>query len=210
MIVSMHVPQPFRHPRRARHLNATLAAALVALVGCGGSGTTTTTAPTTAPATTGPTPLLDPAAQGPTAASGQPAGDGISCASEESFATHIHPGLAIVLDGQRVAIPTDIGILQDKQCLYWLHTHDGQGVIHIESPSTTRVFTLGDFFTVWGYPIGTNKLLNTTGPISAWVDGTPFNADPATIPLRDHETIVLANTRLATDKLPTVDFAEVG
>jgi hypothetical protein len=205
----MHAPQPFCHPRRARHLSATLAAALVALVGCGGSGTTTTTAPTTAPATTGPAPLLDPAAQGPTAPSGQPVND-ISCASEESFATHIHPGLAIVLDGQRVTIPTDIGILQDKQCLYWLHTHDGKGVIHIESPSATRVFTLGDFFTVWGYPIGLNKLLNVTGPISAWVNGKPFSADPATIPLRDHETIVLSNTRLATDALPTVDFAEVG
>jgi hypothetical protein len=44
-------------------------------------------------------------------------------------------------------IPPQIGIIPDK-CIYWLHTHDGTGIIHIESP-IKRDFTLGQFFDIW-------------------------------------------------------------
>jgi hypothetical protein len=32
--------------------------------------------------------------------------------------------------------------------LYWLHTHDTSGVVHMESPQPAT-FTLGQFFDVW-------------------------------------------------------------
>jgi hypothetical protein len=44
-------------------------------------------------------------------------------------------------------IPPQIGIIPDK-CIYWLHTHDNSGIIHIESP-IKRDFTLGQFFDLW-------------------------------------------------------------
>src|SRR5215216_2363057 len=68
----------------------------------------------------------------------------ISCDTMEHFNTHIHAHLDIFISGKEFAIPSDIGIIPNK-CIYWLHTHDDTGVIHIESPED-RNFTLGEFF----------------------------------------------------------------
>jgi hypothetical protein len=51
-------------------------------------------------------------------------------------------------------IPPQIGIIPEK-CIYWLHTHDESGIIHIESP-IKRDFTVGQFFDLW------KKKLNNT------------------------------------------------
>jgi cyclophilin family peptidyl-prolyl cis-trans isomerase len=83
---------------------------------------------------------------------------------------HIHPNLAIILEGedntggpavQHVTIPSNIGITSTQ--LFNPHTHDTTGILHIgESPlvgidppgSSPRLVTLKDFFDVW----------RTTGP----------------------------------------------
>jgi len=44
-------------------------------------------------------------------------------------------------------VPPQIGIIPEK-CIYWLHTHDESGIIHIESP-IKRDFTVGQFFELW-------------------------------------------------------------
>ena len=43
------------------------------------------------------------------------------------------------------------------QCIYWLHTHAPDGVIHIESP-TQRIYTLGNFFDEWRQPLSANQV----------------------------------------------------
>ena len=43
------------------------------------------------------------------------------------------------------------------QCIYWLHTHAPDGVIHVESP-TERIYTLGDFFDEWHQPLSANRV----------------------------------------------------
>src|SRR5919108_3504755 len=63
----------------------------------------------------------------------------ISCDTMEHFNTHIHAHLDIFISGKEFAIPSDIGIIPNK-CIYWLHTHDDTGVIHIESPEEDRNF----------------------------------------------------------------------
>ena len=151
------------------------------LVACGGSGRST------------PPPILAPTGA-------------INCDSHEGAATHIHTGLAIVLGGQPTIVPADIGV--PTGCLYWLHTHEARGVLHVESPVPDRTFVLGDFFAVWGKPLSATTLLDKTGTIRVWVDGKRFSGDPATIPLRDRQTIVLADTDLP-GTLPVVDFSEL-
>ncbi len=37
------------------------------------------------------------------------------------------------INGQRYTVPSQIGIIPER-CIYWLHTHDDSGIIHIESP----------------------------------------------------------------------------
>ena len=71
----------------------------------------------------------------------------IECHSAEHFDLHIHTKLVIMIDNQLYPIPANIGIIPGH-CIYWLHTHDNSGLIHIESP-IKRNFTLGDFLQIW-------------------------------------------------------------
>ena len=81
-----------------------------------------------------------------------------------------------------------------RQCLYWIHTHTPDGIIHIESPNT-RVFTLGDFFTIWGQPLTANQAAKAKADkgtkLKVWVDGKPYTGDPRQIPLAYHTDVVV-------------------
>ncbi|MEK7114998.1 MAG: hypothetical protein AAB847_01420 [Patescibacteria group bacterium] len=59
---------------------------------------------------------------------------------------HIHPHLQIIIEDQNEAIPANIGLSSD--CERSIHTHDTNGIIHVESQDN-RQYTLGDFFNVW-------------------------------------------------------------
>jgi hypothetical protein len=80
--------------------------------------------------------------------------DGIECNASEQLLFHIHTPLSIFVNGQSMFVPPQIGIVPEK-CIYWLHTHDETGIIHIESP-IKRDFTLGQFLDLW------KKKLNNT------------------------------------------------
>ena len=126
-------------------------------------------------------------------ASPQPV-DGIPCESSEQLTYHVHAHLTIFVNGQQVAVPALIGIDEQKPCIYWLHTHDNTGVIHIEAPSQKQ-FTLGEFFDVWGQPLSATQLLGNTADAShqvrAFVGGQPYTGDPRSVPLTAHADIVL-------------------
>jgi hypothetical protein len=59
-----------------------------------------------------------------------------------------------------VTIPPDVG--RSVTCLQPLHTHDSSGQIHIES-DVNRLFSLGDFFTVWEKSFGSPRLMHHNG-----------------------------------------------
>src|SRR3972149_483421 len=69
----------------------------------------------------------------------EPAIAGITC-ERERLDFHIHVRLSIFVNGQRREVPEGLGIRDG--CLYWLHTHDASGLIHIEAPSPGE-FRLG-------------------------------------------------------------------
>ena len=86
------------------------------------------------------------------------------CVGGAGLYYHWHTQLYINSAGSPVTIPADVGIT--PTCLEVLHTHDTSGLIHIE-PDTQQqacVYTIGDFFSVWGKPFGspTQMLLNGT------------------------------------------------
>jgi hypothetical protein len=118
--------------------------------------------------------------------------DGVECQAGEQLQYHVHASLAILIEGQQVKVPKNTGIRND--CIFWLHTHDDTGLLHIEAPEK-RDFTLGQFFAVWGQPLSATQLLSSTVDathnITATVNGEPFTGDPASIILADSETIVL-------------------
>lgn len=121
--------------------------------------------------------------------------DGISCDRQEGAVEHVHVDLQLYARGRRVGVPADIGISQSANCLYWIHTHDNSGIIHIESPVKRR-FTLGQFFDIWGPDLSSTKAASVSAPrgthLSIWVNGKAWHgSDPRTIDLHDRETVVI-------------------
>ena len=116
----------------------------------------------------------------------------VECERGERLNYHVHTHLSVIVEGQPVDVTGNIGIRSD--CLFWLHTHSPNGIIHVEAPEE-RAFSLGQFFTVWGQPLSATKLLDRTADashhIEATVNGEPWNGDPADIPLKDQTTVVL-------------------
>ena len=96
--------------------------------------------------------------------------------------------------GKAVDIPPNVGQPAAKRCIYWLHTHTPDGIIHIEAPKD-RSFVLGDFFQVWGQPLGRSSVASVRvtkrETLRAWVDGKPYKGDPRKIPLTAHADIVI-------------------
>ncbi len=127
---------------------------------------------------------------------GQPV-DGISCAGMEYATLHIHPHLAIFYHGQQVQVPRLIGgaPVPPQGCLYWIHTHDATGIIHIESPvlapEGSSGFILGMLFDIWGQPLARDNVANLKGPVTAYVNGEKYDGDLRAIPLKSHQQIVL-------------------
>ena len=123
-----------------------------------------------------------------------PAVDGISCDAGEQLAYHIHAHVSIYINGKLTTIPQNVGIDPGGSCIYWLHTHDTSGVIHIESP-TQKDYILGNFLDEWsqrfsslGYP----SELDLTSGWQVWIDGKPYTGDFHNIPLTAHKLITLA------------------
>ena len=61
----------------------------------------------------------------------------------------------------RDSIPTDIGVT--PECMYAIHTHSGDGKLHVEIPSSNPMkIKVSDFFTVWDKEFNENQLLDYT------------------------------------------------
>jgi hypothetical protein len=119
---------------------------------------------------------------------------GISCDAMEGSRIHIHQHLTILDHGHPVAIPLNVGRPSDKACLYWVHTHTPDGVIHIEAPQF-RAFTLGDFFAIWGERLTRTQASSAHAAkgqtLRVWVNGSRYTGDPRAIPLAVHTDIVI-------------------
>jgi hypothetical protein len=116
----------------------------------------------------------------------------VGCNVTEMFGEHLHPHLTIQHQGTPVVIPANIGFVQSGGtvlCIYWLHTHDESGTIHVEAPGGN--FTLADFFAVWGQPLSSTRLGPYSGQVRAYANGAPFKGAPQDIPLLDGEQITL-------------------
>ena len=118
--------------------------------------------------------------------------DGISCQSE-MLDYHIHAHLTLYKNGKPVPVPAQVGIPYSQAinvggqhtCLYWLHTHDTSGVIHVESP-TARLYTLGQFFDIWHDTSLWDAQGGIAGPAGLVVDASFVNALKAAKPGEIH------------------------
>ncbi len=88
------------------------------------------------------------------------------CGASETY-IHMHPYLQILIEGQRVSIPAEVGYLQGGTCVEPMHTHDASGIIHIEIPAaqSSLNFTLADFFKVWASTYSTVGFNGSSHPV---------------------------------------------
>jgi hypothetical protein len=145
-----------------------------------------------------PGPLL-----APSSSTGTGVVHGIACGPTEQLVYHIHAHLMVFVNGQPRALPGGIGIpgsvVQPTtkgpwafggQCIYWLHTHAPDGIIHIESP-TERIYTLGEFFDEWHQPLSPTQVAGAHGKVTAIVNGSVWRDNPRAIRLEPHAVIQL-------------------
>ncbi len=139
---------------------------------------------------------------------------GLTPDTKEYFTYHVHAHLDVFVNGQPVEIPGGIGIeisdpaVQkfgstgyggipeagcDQPCISPVHTHDVDGVIHIEAPSEAR-FTLGQFFMEMAIRLDAScvdEFCTPEVPVATYVDGKRQSGDPADIVLRDSQEIAI-------------------
>jgi len=102
-----------------------------------------------------------------------------------NLALHIHSDIQVIIDEVPQIIPANIGV--SSGIMRPIHTHDGNGNLHIEAPCQ-RDLTLGDFFKIWGEEFnkpGFNVVLEINGVSS------PYLEDYV---LKDKENVVLTYT----------------
>jgi hypothetical protein len=128
----------------------------------------------------------------------------VQCQTDEQTVAHVHTHLTIFVNGVAKVIPYGIGIpgfqaeatpegpfVVTGSCFYWLHTHADDGIIHIESPSLTDTFHLGQFFAEWGVPLSSTQVGTATGVVTTFFNGKLYKGNPADLPLGDHYQIQL-------------------
>jgi hypothetical protein len=133
--------------------------------------------------------------------------DAIACGTSEQTVFHVHTHLTIFVNGKARVIPYGVGIpgyqavqtaqgpfVETGSCFYWLHTHAEDGIIHVESPSTSETFTLGQFFAEWGLPLSSTQVGPASGKLTVFFTAPGkkvgiYKGNPANLPLGSHYQI---------------------
>ncbi|HJT10247.1 MAG TPA: hypothetical protein VJ771_05630 [Candidatus Nitrosotalea sp.] len=112
--------------------------------------------------------------------------DGIECNTNEFSVLHSHAHLDLYVNGNQMTVPERIGVI-DNKCLYWMHTHNTSGVMHIESPKSMD-FTMGQFINIWkasgDFPV--------SGAIpKIFVNGQAVNTNLEETKIKEHDEIAI-------------------
>lgn len=198
-VAAMRKEQAHRERRRRVLFMSAMAALAVLLVGAAGWGLTRLA------------PQPEPQAALPEAMSGEgtamppwplPA-DPVALAKDaglrvepmEGTAKHFHAHLDVIVDGEPVVVPANLGIHPSGNGMSELHTHDQRGVLHVEAPTADQRYTLGQVFAQWDVRLDTDTLggleSDSENSLRAYVDGERHKGNPAGIELTEHRQIAL-------------------
>jgi hypothetical protein len=153
---------------------------------------------------------------------------GLVAEPKEFFGIHLHAHLDIFVNGEPVEVPAGIGIditnpdvktgagpsyggieLCAQPCISPLHTHDVTGVLHTEA-AENETNSLGQFFIEWDVALDENCVggyCEPEAPISVFVDGEPYDDDPAEIGLEDQREIAIVIGSFPDEVPSTYDFS---
>lgn len=133
---------------------------------------------------------------------------GLACEKPvKSSPAYGYTHLNLVVDGQKIAIPDDIGLVapgstgivdpasREVGCNYPLMTTDTSGKIR-KKPGSATPYTLGQFFALWGQPLTTTNVAGYTGkPVKVFIrDGstlTEYTGALEALPLTGNREITI-------------------
>ena len=124
---------------------------------------------------------------------------GITCDKVEHLVYHNHTKLIIKFQNETHNIPAGIGIIPND-CIFWLHTHDDSGIIHIESPIKTA-FSLDQFLKVWNIFDNSSFIKNISKNDMA-ANVSMISENGSQIKSNNYKAIILENNAIIT-----LDFA---
>lgn len=108
-------------------------------------------------------------------------------------AEHYHAHLDVLVNGQAVPVPPNIGVDPSSGLMTGLHTHTPDGVVHIEAARTGQPFTLGQLFTEWNVRLAATQLgglaVSGNNTLTLYVNGSKVSANPATLRLEPRQQI---------------------
>ena len=111
-------------------------------------------------------------------------------------AEHYHPRLSITIDGQQVPVTPNIGVDPSTGAMSAVHTHEGDGTIHIEADTVGEKFTLGQLFTQWGVALTSTQIGGVSAApgekVRATSNGIPVPGNPADLKLEPDQQIELS------------------
>jgi len=115
---------------------------------------------------------------------------GLQPLTAEGSVLHIHQHLDMIINGQGVTVPAEIGI--GTGFISPIHTHDATGILHVESPEV-KDFTLGQFFDEWGVDFNDNCIgkncTDSTHKLIVAVNGAPLSNNFRGYVLKAHDEI---------------------
>ncbi len=114
----------------------------------------------------------------------------INIGGHTNLKLHIHANLRILIDNEEQFIPPNIGITTG--IMRPIHTHEPDGVIHIEG-LCPRDFKLGEFFEVWGRDFNSQCIFDKcvdTGDLKIIVNGGENNKFENYI-MKDEDNILI-------------------
>jgi len=111
------------------------------------------------------------------------------------MAEHYHPRLRIFIRGTEVPVAPNIGVDPTTGAMSAVHTHEGDGTIHIEAARKGEVFTLGQVFTQWGVPLSSTQIGSVRAyegeKVTATSNGVPVKGDLQQLRMRPEQQIEL-------------------
>jgi hypothetical protein len=117
---------------------------------------------------------------------------------------HVH--LDLFFEGGTVVVPAGVGVTTSKSEYARLFTQSDTGIIWV---AKNEGLTLGQFFQMWGHPLGHDIIgsLHTLPdyPVTWYINGQPVN-DPAAAVLHNHDEIFAFEDLRGAPIHPTASF----
>jgi hypothetical protein len=114
---------------------------------------------------------------------------------EMGMAEHYHAHLDVIVNGESVPVPAELGVDGATGDMAYLHTHDPSGLVHVEAGTKGQPFSLGQLFTLWNVRLDEAQLgaLRTSdgNTLTLYVNGQKVPGNPSMLQLAPYQQIAL-------------------